>query len=91
MVDGLKRPVRTATQNALFDLPPDWKSEWWGMPEFTMGDATPQYRVTINFLTLEDLIEFGSRMGIALTAKSNSAWYPPQQKLSDLGWKYVDA
>ena len=53
-----------------------------GMPEFTMGDATPQYRITINFLTLEDVKEFSKRLKLNLGAKSDTAWFP-QQKLDE--------
>ena len=90
-IENLKRPVKQAEQSALFDLPPDWKSEWWGMPEFTMGDATPQYRVTINFLTLEDLRDFSARVGMSLTAKSDTAWFPPQRLDEPKEWGYVEA
>jgi hypothetical protein len=91
MTATLKRPTRPPEQDALFDLPPDWRLDWWGMPEFTMGDATPQYRVTINFLTLEDLREFSARLGVPLTPKSDSAWFPAQRLDEPKEWKYVDA
>jgi hypothetical protein len=83
----LSRPTRTESQQALFDIEPDWKSDWWGMPEFTMGDASPQHRITINFMTAEDVMEFSRISGIPVTPRSDSAWFPPQKPLSG-EWEY---
>jgi hypothetical protein len=78
------RPTREEFDGTLpgMDLPPDWKAEWWGMPEFTHGDASPQYRITVNFMTLEDLKAFAERIEAPVTSKSDSCWFPHQQPLS---------
>jgi hypothetical protein len=88
----LARPTRAKEieQLALFDFEPDWRSEWWGMPEFAMGDATPQYRITMNFLTLEDLKEFSNKLGLNLGAKSDTAWFPQQKLDEPKEWAYVE-
>jgi hypothetical protein len=67
---ALKRPVKQTDQGALFDAPPDWRAEWWGMSDFSMGDATPSRRLTVNFLTAEDCLDFQSRLGIRLTPRA---------------------
>lgn len=78
----ISRPLRRGSkQEALFDIEPDWRSEWWGMPSFEMGDARPQHRVTINFMTAEDVAAFVAQTGIPLTPRSDTAWFPPQEKL----------
>lgn len=59
----------------------DWQSEWWGMPEFSHGDASPQYRINVNFMTLDDLHEFAEKLGVPVNAKSDSCWFPHQQPL----------
>lgn len=75
----LARPTREPTQDYLFDLPPDWATHWWGMPNFQMADATPEYRITINFMTADDVTEFARVSGIPVTTRSDSQWFPPQQ------------
>ena len=88
---GLARPVReTDEQLNLFGFGPSWETHWWGMPEFTMGDATPQYRITINFMTAEDVKDFASRLGLTLGGKSDTAWYPPQKLDEPKRWAYVE-
>lgn len=79
--EGLKRPVRPAEQAALFDLPFDWHSEYWGMPEFTMEDVSASRKITVNFVTAEDCLDFQKRLGVKLTALSDSLWWPPQPAL----------
>lgn len=76
------KPLRKRPKNAtLFDVAEDWKDHWWGMPHYTTGDAKPQYRVTMNFLTAEDLAEFSAKVGIPLTTRSDSAWFPYRKPL----------
>lgn len=81
-MNEFKRKTREDPQSLLFDLEPDWREYWWDMPEFEMNDMTPTHRVSINFLTLDDLRRFSEITGIQLNEKSDSAWYPPQQKLN---------
>lgn len=78
---ALKRPTRPEVQSALFDVEPDWRAEWWGMPEFTMEDAGPSRRVTVNFVTSDDVVNFCRTLGASLTPGSDSMWYPPQDRL----------
>ena len=81
------RPVREK-KKGLLDLEEPWKDIWWGMPEFEMKDATPQYQITMNFMTLENLKEFSKKMGYNLTPKSHSAWYPKQDRLKPREYFY---
>ncbi len=88
--EGLARPVRDETQLTLIDVGPVWRDHWWGMPTFTMGDATPSHRLTINFLTLDALRTFSDAIGVRLTSSSNSMWYPPQRLDEPKDWAYID-
>jgi hypothetical protein len=77
------RPTRKKEPDAfLFDMPEDWRDYWWGMPSFEQGDARPQYKITLNFMTAEDLAEFAKVSGIPVTVRSDSAWFPHQQPLN---------
>ena len=89
-IETLKRPTKKQDDDFLFDMEPDWRSEWWGMPEFIMGDATPQYKITINFMTKEDIKKFSELLGIQLSAKSDSAWFPKQKIDEPKEWCYVE-
>ena len=82
----LKRPTRKESQECLFDLGTQWEDAWWGMPELIMEDASPQYRIIMNFMTREDVMEFAEKIGISVTPKTRSAWFPPQDRLE--GGKY---
>lgn len=83
------RPLaKPSGQSTLFDIEPDWRAEWWGMPSFEMGDARPQHKITINFMTAEDVKEFATRTGLPVTARSDSAWFPHQEPLR--GQYYYD-
>lgn len=66
----------------LFDLPPDWKAHWWGMPSFVMGDARPAHKITINFMTADDVAAFAATTGLRVTTQSDTAWFPPQERLN---------
>jgi hypothetical protein len=66
----------------LFEVEPDWRDHWWGMPSFEMGDARPQHKITINFMTAQDVRDFADRTGIPVSVRSDSAWFPHQQQLS---------
>jgi|LakMenEpi03Aug12_release.lakeMendotaPanAssembly.Ray.scaffolds.fasta_scaffold58441_7 hypothetical protein len=82
--DELKsiRPTRESNDLMLFDVEPDWRESWWGMPEFSMQDASPQHRITINFMTAQDVLDFAKVSGIPVTVKSDTAWFPHQKQLA---------
>lgn len=82
LLGAIARPTRESAQGSLFDLEPDWREHWWGMPEFSMKDATPQHRITINFMTHEDVTAFSKLTGLCVTTSSDSAWFPRQAPLN---------
>lgn len=82
------RPVREK-KKGLLDLEEPWKDIWWGMPEFEMKDATPQYQIMMNFMTKEDIKDFAEKLGINITAKSDSSFYPPQKRLKNSEYEYT--
>jgi hypothetical protein len=52
------------------------------MPEFVMNDARPAFRITINFMTPEDVVDFARQINDrTITTRTDSAWYPKQSKL----------
>lgn len=83
------RPIREIKKNTLFDIEPSWRDLWWGMPEFEMKDATPKYQITMNFMTKEDVEDFSKKLGLNITSKSNSSWWPHQERLKSAEYEYV--
>lgn len=75
-ISTLKRPIREKKQQALFDLEPDWREHWWGMPEFTMGDISPQKKITVNFACYDDVVKFAELIGAKVTGNTDSLWFP---------------
>ena len=57
ILQKIQRKTRTSDQFSLFEIEQDWRESWWGMPEFSMQDASPQHRITINFLTQDALVK----------------------------------
>lgn len=82
MSQKLLRAVRNEkAAPTLFEVEPSWKDHWWAMPEFSMGDARPRYKITLNFMAAEDVAAFAKATGLPVTIKSDSAWYPHQEPL----------
>lgn len=63
--------------------PPDkeWEKEWVGMPEFnqTAPDA-PYATMQLKFKTKEDFELFAKHIGMKLTPKTKSVWYPKLER-----------
>jgi hypothetical protein len=89
-VEGLFRKPVKEPQPALFEIPPSWQEHWWGMPEFSMVDARPAYRITVNLYTLDDLREFGDRLGLPVTTSTDSITFPPRPIERPSDWVYCD-
>jgi hypothetical protein len=88
-ITSLKRPTRDSNENMLFDLPPDWRNDWWGMPEFSMGNASPSRRVVVNFISDDDFKDFQAALSIKLSTNADSMWYPVQERLAPKEYKWV--
>jgi hypothetical protein len=85
-----KTRKQEVVQEALFDLSPSWKDYWWGMPSFEMGDARPIQRITVNFYSWDDVIEFGRRLDVRVTRATDSLAFPPEHVEKPSDWGYED-
>jgi hypothetical protein len=72
------RPTREE-EHALFDTKPTHEEHWWGMPRFEMKDASPGRTLSVNFMTPQDFDEFCNKLGVKLSGKADSMWFPTQQ------------
>ena len=90
--EGLARRTKKVevVQEMLFDIPPDWREHWWGMPAFEQGDARPYQRITVNFMCPEDVAEFSRLLGAKFSRKTDSMWFPPESVDRPNEWEYAD-
>jgi hypothetical protein len=79
---------------SIFDFveaPLSWESEWWGMPEFVMGNTEPKRKITVSFSCDEDAEEFARRLGIRITTKTDSVWFPAgEEYVAPKSLRWVD-
>lgn len=54
----------------------DWQKEWKDMPEFIQEDQKPIQQITVSFASFEDVKKFAELLGMNVTAKTNSTWFP---------------
>lgn len=87
MTDSPYREPHSQVDGALFEDNADWQKEWWGMPSYSTGDICPQRRVVLNFLTEADVEAFVKATGIRITPRTDSIWYPNQERLKG-EWYY---
>lgn len=77
-------------QEPLFEIPPDWKKEWQGMPEFVQEKQRPFAQLIVRFRNQADLDDFARLIGQKLNAKSQCTWHPELVGGLQPKEKYVD-
>lgn len=87
---ALARKTREDAQAALFDVGDPWEDLWWGMPSYSMGDARPLFSVTVNIYTVDDLRDFGERIGQRVSTSTDSITFPMEQIDKPSDWVYTD-
>ena len=76
-------------QDSLFGEKTEWETEWEGMPEFVQENLLPAYSVKVNFTCIEDLQRFAKLIDQPLTTKTQSVWFPAQERRSSSKLRYV--
>lgn len=76
-------------QEVLFGEQESWKEEWQGMPEFEQQNLLPTYSVRVNFASYEDLQRFSKLMQQTITTKTQSIWFPKQEREMLSNKRYV--
>jgi hypothetical protein len=77
-------------QDVLFGEQEPWREEWVGMPDYVQENLLPEFSVRVNFATVEDLRAFALLINQAITTKTSSVWFPPQEKANLSNKRYVD-
>jgi hypothetical protein len=68
----------------------EWQYHWKGMPEFVNNDNSPFKKLTVNFRTEEDYIEFGKLIGQENIMKSKSIWFPKYEIRPNIINRWID-
>lgn len=76
-------------QPPLFGGAAAWMDHWRGMPEYSCENLLPSYSVKVNFLSAEDMEEFGNLLGQKIGSKTKSVWFPAQAPESHIGIEYT--
>jgi hypothetical protein len=63
------------------EIPEKFSNEWQGMPEFIQEDQTPTQQIIVSFQNQEDVKKFSELIGIKLTYKTKSIWYPELNRI----------
>jgi hypothetical protein len=66
--------------NGYPDLDLSVEEHWEGLPEFVPGEKISKIYLIVHFETEQDRDKFGNILGLILTEKTKSVWYPEQDK-----------
>jgi hypothetical protein len=77
-------------QETLINVDPLWKEHWNEMPEFVMGDESPQRTIRVHFRNNEDVQQFAKLLGQKISDKTKSVWHPAAQNRITSDKHYVD-
>jgi hypothetical protein len=70
------------------DFENEWQKEWKDMPEFVAENKKPSQQIIVSFNSYQDVKEFAKRLGISVTPKTNSTWFPAKDR--DSGDVYIN-
>jgi len=65
----------------------DEAAEWVGMPDY--GGAPDDIKLVVHFRSEEDKSEFADKLGIDVTDKTKSVWWPPKEKDDVVSVRFV--
>ena len=62
--------------DTLFDIDPEWRTHWQGMPEFVQHRKSEHQKIIVRFDSEKDVQRFAELIGQKLTSKTKSIWFP---------------
>lgn len=66
----------SAEQPELFEVEPDWKDSWRGMPAYDHQDLQPDQTLLVHFRNEQDRQRFATLIGQTLHARTKFVWHP---------------
>lgn len=77
-------------ENSLFpDFENEWEKEWKDLPEYSVEDKKPDFKLIISFESFEDAKAFSELINQKITPRTKSLWFPKKEKdvLKNLRYK----
>jgi hypothetical protein len=76
-------------QDSLFDIEPEWKEHWGGMPEYSQDNLMPWQTIKVHFQNRTDKKAFSELVGQTLGERTQYIWYPKVElaKVAHLRYK----
>ena len=63
----------------LFDVEPDWREHWRGMPSFEVDDQTAYQSLVVHFRNPKDREDFARLLRRNLSDRTKSVWWPREE------------
>lgn len=65
-------------QLSLYGIPKQssWEDEWQDMPEYISEDQSPVQQIIVSFASYADVQAFAELLGMTVSPKTNSTWFP---------------
>ena len=79
--------MKEIEQLNLFDVDPDWKKDWKGMPEYNQEDLMPWKTIKVHFRNLEDRQAFSDLVKQRITDLTQYIWFPKEEIVRVVGQK----
>lgn len=76
-------------QAPLFENPPEWESEWSGMPEFNQKAQPPFQTLQLHFRNKDDRDRFAKLVEQTITDRTKWMWYPKVENVPFSDKRYV--
>jgi DNA polymerase I-like protein with 3'-5' exonuclease and polymerase domains len=70
-----------AEQPQLFEVEPDWKDHWVGMPDYSHADLQPDSTLLVHFRSAKDRAAFSKLVGQHLHERTKFIWHPKAEIL----------
>jgi hypothetical protein len=77
--ESLEEKESLENQLTLFDLDPEWKDRWEGMPEYIQEDLSPLETIYVHFATIKDKKDFEKLVGQKIHRSAGgpgTIWFP---------------
>ena len=82
--------MESDNQLQLFKFKEWWEEHWQDMPEFVQNDEMPFRTIKVHFRNHSDVKDFLELLGIKVTNKTLSIWFPQTTVRNNLKYQYID-
>ena len=79
-IEDKKEFSNNHAQPELFEMEPEWKEHWTGMPEYRSENQAGNFSVVIHFQNLDGLKMFSQLIGQTVTPLTKGIYFPLRNK-----------